>query len=149
MWMLVSVALGLFWSAFLAATVLPFSSEAALSAALLAGLPPVWCLGIATLGNSLGSAATFFLGRLGKLEWLEKYCRISAADIKRARKRIGRLGYLAAFFCFLPVVGDVFAVALGFMRYPAGRFLGVMMLGKFVRYAVWMALHFVVLQTAS
>ncbi len=149
MWMLASVALGLFWSAFLAATVLPLSSEAALSAALLSGLPPVWCLGIATLGNSLGSATTFFLGRLGKLEWLEKYCRISAPDIETARKRIGRFGLPAAFFCFLPIVGDVFAVALGFMRYPAGRFLGVMTLGKFVRYVVWMALHFAAVQAVS
>lgn len=149
MWISVSISLGLFWSSFLAATVLPFSSEAALSAALLAGLPPVWGLAIATLGNSLGSATTFFLGRLGRLEWLEKYCRISQADIEIARKRIGEFGFLAAFFCFLPVVGDVFAVALGFMRYPAGRFLALMTLGKFVRYLVWILLHFAAVRAVS
>lgn len=149
MGMAVSVLLGLFWSAFLAATVLPFSSEAALSAALLTGVSPVWCLGIATLGNSLGSATTFFLGRLGRLEWLEKYCRISSADIETARKRIGRFGLPAAFFCFLPLVGDVFAVALGFMRYPAGRFLTAMTFGKFLRYLVWILLHFAAVRAVS
>ena len=131
----------LFWAAFLAATVLPFSSEAALSAALAAGLPWVLSLAAATLGNAAGSMTTWYLGRLGRLDWLKKYCRVTEDQIERAQKRIGRFGAAGAFLCFLPVVGDVFAIALGFMRYPAGKFLLFMTAGKICRYALWIWIH--------
>lgn len=131
----------LFWAAFLAATVLPFSSEAALSAALAAGLPWGLALAGATLGNAAGSMTTWYLGRLGKLDWLKKYCRVTEDQIERAQKRIGRFGAAGAFLCFLPVVGDVFAIALGFMRYPAGKFLLFMTAGKICRYALWIWIH--------
>lgn len=139
--MLLSLSFSLFWTAFLAATVLPFSSEAALSAALAAGLPWGLALVCATLGNAAGSMTTWYLGRLGKLDWLKKYCRITEEQIEKAQKRIGRFGAAGAFLCFLPVVGDVFAIALGFMRYPAGRFLIFMTAGKFCRYALWIWIH--------
>ena len=141
MWVTVSILAALFWAAFLAATVLPLSSEAALSAALAAGVPAAWCLPVATLGNVLGSGTTFWLGRCGKMEWLRICCRVSAEEIEAARKRIGRYGGVAAFLCFLPLLGDGFAIALGFMRYPAGRFFGLMALGKLLRYLVWIILH--------
>ncbi len=141
MWMSLSIAAGLFWTAFLAATVLPLSSEPALSAALLADVPAGLCLAAATCGNVLGSCSTFYLGRIGKIEWLSRYCRVTEDQIAAARGRIGRCGGAAAFFCFLPVAGDVFAVALGFMRYPAGRFLWLMAAGKSLRYLAWIGLH--------
>ena len=131
----------LFWAAFLAATVLPFSSEAALSAALAAGLPWGLALAAATLGNAAGSMTTWYLGRLGRLDWLKKYSRVTEDQIERAQKRIGRFGAAGAFLCFLPVVGDVFAIALGFMRYPAGKFLLFMTAGKICRYALWIWIH--------
>lgn len=139
---MLTLAAGLFWAAFLAATVLPLSSEAALSAAMLAGLPPVWALFAATAGNALGSMTTYGLGRLGKLEWLQQYCRMTGEQIDRAQKRVRRLGGYAAFLCFVPVIGDLFAVALGLMRYPIGRFAAAMTLGKLVRYLVWIAIHY-------
>ena len=131
----------LFWAAFLAATVLPFSSEAALSAALAAGLPWGLALAGATLGNAAGSMTTWYLGRLSRLDWLKKYCRVTADQIEWAQKRIGRFGAAGAFLCFLPVVGDAFAIALGFMRYPAGKFLLFMTAGKICRYALWIWIH--------
>ncbi len=133
--------LSLTGAAFLAATILPFSSEAALSAALAAGLPRGAALAGATLGNAAGSMTTWFLGRLGRLDWLKKYCRVTEEQIAKARTRIGRFGAAGAFLCFLPVVGDVFAIALGFMRYPAGKFLLFMTAGKFCRYALWIWIH--------
>lgn len=136
-----TLAFTLFWAAFLAATVLPFSSEAALSGALVAGLPWGWALLAATLGNSAGSMSTWYLGRLGRLDWLKKYCHVTEEQIQNARKRIGRFGAAGAFLCFLPVVGDVFAIALGFMRYPAGKFLVFMTAGKICRYALWIWIH--------
>ncbi len=139
--MMFTLAAGLFWAAFLAATILPLSSEAALSAAMLAGLPPLWALAAATAGNVLGSMTTYGLGRLGKLEWLQKYCRITEKEIDQARQRVAKWGIYAAFLCFVPVIGDLFAVALGLMRYPLGRFVTAMTLGKLLRYLVWIAIH--------
>ena len=79
------LALSLFWAAFLAATILPFSSEAALSAALAAGLPWGAALAAATLGNSAGSMTTWYLGRLGRLDWLKKYCRVTEEPCQKLR----------------------------------------------------------------
>ncbi len=135
------LAAALFWTAFLAATVLPFSSEAALSGALLAGLSPWTAFFSAAFGNILGSASTYLLGRLGKLEWLEKYVRVKREQIQKTRDRIRFSGGAAAFFCFLPICGDLFAIALGFLRYPAGKFVLYMSAGKLFRYALWMAIH--------
>lgn len=138
---ILTLSFSLFWAAFLAATVLPFSSEAALSGALVAGLPWGWALFSATLGNAVGSMTTWYLGRLGRLDWLKKYCGVTEEQIEKAQQRIGKYGAVGAFLCFLPVVGDVFAIALGFMRYPAGRFLLFMTAGKFCRYALWIWVH--------
>ncbi len=144
-----AILFGLFGTAFLAATVIPMSSEAALSAALLSGVSPTLALFFATLGNALGSATTYVLGRLGRIDWLNRFCRMKPDAIVRLRQRAARLGPWAAFGCFLPVIGDGFAVGLGFFRYSWWRFLLLMTLGKLVRYAVWFALHWMIRQTTG
>lgn len=147
MWINTAIIAGLFWSAFFAATVLPISSEPALSAALLTDVPIWACLATATVGNALGSCTTFYLGRIGKLAWLERYCRMKAADIESARKRIGHYGGVAAFLCFLPIIGDIFAITLGFMRYSVFHFMVLMTAGKFFRYLLWIYLHRTILDS--
>lgn len=66
---------GLFIGAFLAATILPFSSDALYVGALLAGLPPVAVLLTGTLGNWLGGVTTYFLGRLANGNGLSAYLK--------------------------------------------------------------------------
>lgn len=141
--------LSLFWAALLAATVLPLSSEAALSAALVGGVSASSALAFATAGNVLGSLSTFYLGRLGKLDLLRKYCRVSPEAIDKTQRKIKRYGAWAAFFCFLPLVGDGIAIALGFMRCPPSRFLPAMALGKLLRYALWIWLHLQIVSGAA
>ena len=65
--------IGVFIAAFLAATVLPFSSEVVLTGVLLAGSSYWPCMIAATLGNFLGGMSCYWLGMLGKIEWIEKY----------------------------------------------------------------------------
>ena len=125
---------GLFASSFLAATVLPFASEAVLVGVLLAGRHPVACVVVATLGNTLGGITSYGLGYLGDMAWIERYLRVEAAQAQRWRRQIERYGSLLAFFAWLPVVGDGIAVALGFFKV---RPLGVavyMFAGKACRY---------------
>ena len=106
----------LFLASFLAATVVPFSSELVLSGMLVAGFDPYVSLIVATLGNWMGGLTSYWLGWLGKWQWIEKYLRISEAKLVRVQTKIkGREGWIA-FFCWLPIVGDVLAVALGLIK---------------------------------
>ena len=45
---------GLFIASFLSSTIVPMSSEVAFVTLIALGLNPLWCVLIATLGNSLG-----------------------------------------------------------------------------------------------
>jgi membrane protein YqaA with SNARE-associated domain len=135
------IILTLFWASFLASTILPFSSEAALTAALLSESNQILCLIAATLGNSLGSLTTFALGRFCKFSFLEKYCKVSKEKIIATQERIKKYTYFASFFCFLPIIGDVIAIALGYSKCSWTKFIVLMTLGKLLRYLLWIYLH--------
>ena len=68
--------LGLFIGSFLAATVIPFSSEVLLIALLSAGANITSAIFVATIGNWLGSVVTFYMGYFGKWKWIEKYFKV-------------------------------------------------------------------------
>ena len=64
---------GMFLSAILAGSVVPFSSEVVMLGLMAAGLDR-WPLIIwATVGNVLGALLTHYMGRLGRIDWIEKY----------------------------------------------------------------------------
>ena len=132
--------LGVFISAFLAATVLPFSSEVVLSGVLLAGADYWTCIISATLGNWLGGMTCYWLGRLGKKEWITKYLKLKEEKLNRITKWLNGKGSFMAFFVFLPGVGDFFAVALGLLRANVWAVAAYMLAGKFFRYLVWVEL---------
>ncbi len=129
--------IGLFLASFLAATVLPFSSEALLTVLLAGGSDPLWCVAVASAGNWLGGMSSYGLGWLGRWDWLEKYWRIKRQAVEKWHDRLYRRGAIFAFFCWLPVVGDLFAVGLGFLRLDVRLVALFMLLGKTARYVVW------------
>ena len=128
---------GLFLASFLAATVVPFSSEVILSGMLAAGYAAIPSLILATLGNWLGGLTSFYLGYLGKEVWIEKYLRIDNTKLERFKTFIAGKEAWIAFFCWLPLVGDVIAVALGLLHVSPLRVGIGMLIGKAARYAVW------------
>jgi membrane protein YqaA with SNARE-associated domain len=128
---------GLFLASFLAATVLPFSSEALLTLLIAQHFDPWTCISVASLGNWLGGMSSYGLGYLGKWEWIEKYWRIKRKSIEKWHDRMSRYGAVFAFFSWMPVVGDVFAVGLGFLKSNVWVVAVFMMAGKIARYAVW------------
>ena len=132
---------GLFIASFLAATVVPFSSEVVFSALVYNGLNAWTCVFIATAGNWAGGLTSYYIGRLGKLEWIEKYFRIKKEKIDRFTKIINKYGDWFAFFSFLPGIGDVIAVAAGYFRCRWWVVAATMLAGKFLRYVVWMYFH--------
>jgi membrane protein YqaA with SNARE-associated domain len=133
--------LGLFIASFLAATVVPFSSEVVFSALIFGGLDPWSCVFIASAGNWLGGMSCYYLGKLGKLDWIEKYLRIKKEKMDQWLTKFHKYGDWFAFFSFLPGIGDVIAVASGFFRCNIWIVALAMLTGKFVRYVVWMYFH--------
>ena len=125
---------GLFISAFLAGSLLPLSSEAVLGILLVADFNPHTCLFTATAGNWLGGVTCFYIGYLGKMEWIEKYLRIKPEKLKKMQQRLQKEGSLIAFFTFLPGIGDLIIVGLGLMRANILIVNISMFAGKFLRY---------------
>ncbi len=130
--------LGLFLASFLAATVVPFSSEVIFSAMVFSGLDPWTCVWVATLGNWLGGMTSYYVGLLGKIEWIEKYFHIKKEKMESYTIWIQKYGDWFAFFSFVPFIGDVIAVATGFFRCKWWKVAISMLLGKFARYVAWM-----------
>ena len=126
--------IGVFIASFLAATVLPFSSEVVLTGVLLAGATYWPCMIAATLGNFLGGMSCYWLGMLGKVEWIEKYLRIKKSSLDKTQKFLQGKGALMAFFVFLPAGGDLIIVTLGLMRANVLITNLSMLAGKFLRY---------------
>lgn len=125
---------GLFLGCFLSATVIPFSSEALLAGALVM-LPNPWMVvWVAGVGNTLGGMVSFLLGWLCKWEWLEKYLKVDRQKLENIRHKVSRYGYPAALFAWLPVVGDLVAIAMGLLRLNPWITAVLMFVGKFARY---------------
>jgi membrane protein YqaA with SNARE-associated domain len=129
--------LGLFVARFLAATVIPLSSEVVLSLLIANEYDFVSCLSIATLGNWLGGISSFGLGYIGNWQILERFFRIKQEKVGNLRIFIKRWGSPLAFLCWLPLVGDVFAVGLGFFKIDFKKVALWMLVGKMLRYSIW------------
>ena len=70
-------------AAFIAGSVFPFSSEAIMVAMLAAGMDPWGLITYGTIGNVLGSLFNYSVGRLGKLEWIERYLHVKKEALRR------------------------------------------------------------------
>lgn len=127
---------GLFLSAFLAGSLIPFSSEIVLLTLVKLGLNPMVCLVLATLGNTLGGMTCYGMGWAGRTDWIERYLHVKQDKVDRMQLFLQGKGAMMAFFAFLPFVGGVLAVALGFMRSNITLTTISMMTGKLLRYIV-------------
>lgn len=141
--------IGVFIASFLAATILPFSSEVVLSGVLLSGASYWPCMIAATSGNFLGGMTCYWLGMVGKIDWIKKYLRLDINKLERIQQWISGKGSWMAFFVFLPGVGDFIAVALGFMRANVWIVAISMFAGKALRYWVWMELVYKVQEVVT
>jgi membrane protein YqaA with SNARE-associated domain len=125
---------GLFISAFLSGSVFPFNSESVLSLLIYSGFDVVSSLAVATAGNTLGGISIYYLGYLGKMEWIEKYAKVKQEKIEAVLPKLKKFGALAATLSFVPIMGDVVILALGFFRISPALTVFFMMIGKIARY---------------
>lgn len=127
---------GLFLASFLSSTIIPLGSEVFLITLIGLGLNPIWCVLIATLGNSLGGMTSYGIGYLGKWEWIEKYFRTPKEKVINFQHKIKRWGAIAGLFAWLPFVGDLIAIGLGFMKLNPWLCCMYMTIGRFIRFAI-------------
>ena len=135
-WLLELGYVGLFIGSFLASTVVPFSADVLLVGMLVAGGSPWLVILVATIGNFLGGLTSYGLGRVGKWEWIERL-GAKPETIAKHKIKIDKYGAWVALLSWVPFVGDVLAVALGFFRVkfiPSALF---MLIGKLGRFIAW------------
>lgn len=125
---------GMFLSAFLAGSVFPLSSEVVMLALLAAKLDPWQLVIYATIGNTMGSMLNYAIGMLGRIDWIEKYLRVSSKELERAKRFMAGRGAWMGFFSFLPVIGEALTIVLGLMRSNVVYTLISVTIGKFLRY---------------
>jgi len=134
--------LGLFLASFLAATILPVASELILTGMLVYGFEPWACIVVATTGNTMGAWLNYGIGYLGNPKWLQKL-GAKPESIQSWQVQIHRYGSAMALLCWLPVVGDLIGIALGFFRAPWLPTFAFMGVGKLLRYIlVWAGYYF-------
>lgn len=127
---------GLFVASFLAATVLPFSSELVLAACLAGPWRPELLWAVASLGNWLGGMSSYWLGHLGDPDRIARWLRADPEKALSWRRRAERYGPWLALLCWVPVIGDPIAIALGLVRAKLLPTAWWMLVGKAVRYAL-------------
>jgi len=125
---------GLFIAGFLSGSIFPFNSEAVLTLLIYSGFNPVSSLIAATAGNMLGGITIYYMGYLGKMEWIEKYAKVKEKKIQAMLPHLNRWGPLAASLSFVPVIGDVVILGLGFFRVSPIFTIFFMLIGKVARY---------------
>ena len=127
---------GMLLAAFLAGSFFPFSSEAVMIGLMATGLDP-WLLMIyGTIGNVLGSIVNYGVGRMGKMEWIEKYLHVKKDALDKAHRFLAGRGAWMGFFAFLPVLGSAITIALGLMRANIFITFIAITLGKIFRYII-------------
>ena len=121
-------------SAFLAGSFLPFSSEAVMLGLLAAGCDAWELIIFGTIGNVLGSVFNYGVGRLGKVEWFEKYLHVKPEQMDKARRFVRGRGAYMGFFAFIPLLGSAITILLGLMRANIVITFLSITVGKVLRY---------------
>lgn len=125
---------GMFIAAFLSGSILPFSSELVMSGLLLTGVNPWQLLLWGTAGNTLGSLLNYGIGHIGREEWITRYAKVPPHKLQQGIRRVRRYGAWAGLLAWLPVVGELITVAMGYLRIPFALSCLTITLGKLLRY---------------
>ncbi len=126
---------GLFAAAFLSATIFPFQSEALLFGMLVAEHYSWWVLiGVASLGNVLGSIVNWFLGRSFAHFENRRWFPANRAQMKKAESWYRRYGRWTLLLSWTPIIGDPLTMVAGVMREPLPMFILLVTIAKTGRY---------------
>ncbi|MDP2246132.1 YqaA family protein [Pseudomonas sp.] len=133
--------LGLFFSAFGAATLLPLGSEVVFVSLLLSDAYLVWLLvAVASIGNVLGSLVNWLLGRHLERFRQRTWFPVSEQRLQQAQGWYARYGRWSLLLSWVPIIGDPLTLVAGVMRERCWVFLLIVSLAKTGRYLVLAAL---------
>ena len=128
---------GLFSSALIAATLLPAQSELVLAGLLMAGKQsPTALILVATVGNVLGSAINWWLGRYLEHFKDRRWFPFKPPVLDRAAGWYHRYGRWSLLLSWAPIVGDPLTLIAGVLREPLRSFIFIVTLAKLGRYLV-------------
>lgn len=131
---------GLFLTAFVAATLFPAQSELLLAGLSASGSYDVGLLLlVATVGNVLGSALNWALGRYLMHFQDRRWFPVKPRMVERATAWFRRFGAWSLLFAWLPIVGDPLTLVAGILRVDLRLFLLLVTVGKAGRYAALVA----------
>lgn len=130
----IAIYCSLFFTSFLASTIIPLGSEGVVVYTIMKGHNIVSVVVIASIGNYLGACTTYILGYIGRQKALEKYLKINQVDFARAEKLFTKYGSPVLLFTWLPIVGDALAAIGGIFKLNFLLFSIYVFTGKFIRY---------------
>ncbi|WP_230425696.1 YqaA family protein [Spartinivicinus ruber] len=127
----------IFFSAFLAATLLPFYSEVLVIAQLLKK-PEAWFLIwlVASVGNTLGAAVNWLIGRYLLHYQDRRWFPFKQKQLYKAQHWFQKYGVWSLLMAWAPVGGDALTFIAGLMKVRFWIFFLLTFMGKAIRYAV-------------
>jgi membrane protein YqaA with SNARE-associated domain len=131
------IYLSLFVISFLAATILPFSSELTLAGLMAtSSYDNLLLLAVASLGNILGSVVNWILGFYSRNLSTKKWFPFKDKQIEKSSKWFNKFGRWSLLFAWVPIIGDPLTLAAGLLRVKFIEFLILVTIGKVSRYLV-------------
>jgi len=131
------IYLSLFVISFLAATILPFSSELTLAGLMAtSSYDNLLLLAVASLGNILGSVVNWILGFYSRNLAKKKWFPFKDKQIKNSSKWFSKFGKWSLLFAWVPIIGDPLTLAAGLLRVKFIEFLILVTIGKVSRYLI-------------
>ena len=127
--------LGLFVVSFLAATLLPLSSEVLVASMPVLGYEVRLILIFATAGNYLSALTNYFVGKLGGRFVFARCIKVEPEKLLQAQSLFSRWGTPILFFSWVPIIGDPLTVVGGLLKVNLRYFTFWVLLGKTFRYA--------------
>ena len=129
------IYLSLFAISFLAATILPLSSELMLAGLIAtSNYDSLLLLIVASFGNVLGSVFNWTLGFYSRNLITKKWFLFKEAQIKRSSQWFSKFGKWSLLFAWVPIIGDPLTLAAGLFRVKFLEFLILVSIGKVSRY---------------
>jgi len=131
------IYLSLFFISFLAATILPFSSELTLAGLIsTSNYDNLLLLVFASFGNVLGSVFNWGLGFYARNLTIKKWFPFKETQIERSSKWFSKFGKWSLLFAWLPIVGDPLTFVAGLLRVRFLDFIILVAIGKVSRYLI-------------
>ena len=131
------IYISLFFISFLAATILPFSSEVTLATLIASSnYNNLSLLIFASLGNILGSVVNWVLGFYSRNLATKRWFPFKDKQIKKSSSWFNRFGKWSLLFAWVPIIGDPLTLVGGLLRVKFIEFLILVTIGKVSRYIV-------------